>query len=41
MKLLSALNPAVIDTHCGTINGGVSPFRGGDKAFVYKKIPFA
>ncbi|KAJ5958799.1 uncharacterized protein N7479_005949 [Penicillium vulpinum] len=39
--LASALIPPVIDTHYGTINGGLSPFAGGDKAFVYKGIPYA
>lgn len=40
-SLVSALSPPVIDTHYGTIYGGLSPFRGGDKAFVYKGIPYA
>ncbi|KAJ5602130.1 hypothetical protein N7510_011664 [Penicillium lagena] len=37
----SAISPPVISTHYGTISGGVSPFRGGDKAYVYKGIPYA
>ncbi|KAJ5712687.1 hypothetical protein N7493_009155 [Penicillium malachiteum] len=40
-SLASALSPPVISTHYGTIHGGLSPFRGGDKAFVYKGIPYA
>ncbi|BCS30170.1 carboxylesterase/lipase family protein [Aspergillus puulaauensis] len=40
-SLASALKPPVIDTHYGTIHGGLSPFAGGDKAFVYKGIPYA
>ncbi|KAJ5298095.1 hypothetical protein N7508_008344 [Penicillium antarcticum] len=40
-SLASALSPPVIDTHYDLIYGGVSPFRGGDKAFVYKGIPYA
>ncbi|CRL26859.1 Acetylcholinesterase, insect [Penicillium camemberti] len=40
-SIASALSPPVIDTHYGTIHGGLSPFRGGDKAFVYKGIPYA
>lgn len=37
----SSLSAPVISTHYGTIHGGVSPFRGGDKAYVYKGIPYA
>lgn len=40
-SVVSALSPPIIDTHYGTIHGGLSPFRGGDKAFVYKGIPYA
>lgn len=40
-SLAFALKPPVIDTHYGTIHGGLSPFAGGDQAFVYKGIPYA
>lgn len=39
--ITAALSVPVISTHYGTIHGGVSPFRGGDKAYVYKGIPYA
>ncbi|KAJ6006883.1 hypothetical protein N7451_004827 [Penicillium sp. IBT 35674x] len=37
----SSLSVPVISTHYGTIHGAVSPFRGGDTAYVYKGIPYA
>jgi carboxylesterase 2 len=37
----SSLSVPVISTHYGTIHGTVSPFRGGDTAYVYKGIPYA
>lgn len=40
-SLVSSLAAPVVNTHYGTVSGGVSPFRGGDKAYVYKGIPYA
>jgi len=38
-SLAAALSPPVIDTHYGTIHGGVSPFREATKPLFTSEFP--